>query len=329
METMASASASIRLPPEPANYDEVSMHQSLLFSNSLEDLKNLRNQLYLAAKYFEKSFTNDGSKQIAVDALKAYTIKALVSTVDHLGSVSYKVNDLLSEKIDEVSVTDIRVSQIEQRLRTCQTYIDREGLSQQSLVISTPKHHKHYILPVGTTMHGGNKSKAKYEGCNLDDQDDWRELKNAIRATVTETPTSSFRRERSPSPSTPSQQHQSLIISGNVSKRHLEKRTVSPHRFPLLRFGSFSSRPASPNSRSGTPNSRSTTPNLSRPTTPNLRQGYLLESRKSVSMRHNVDGENFKVSDHIPSKSKRLLKALLTKRRLKKDDTLYTYLDEY
>lgn len=49
-----------------------------------------------------------------MDALKAYTIKALVSTVDHLGSVSYKVNDILSEKIDEVSVTDIRVSQIEQ-----------------------------------------------------------------------------------------------------------------------------------------------------------------------------------------------------------------------
>lgn len=49
-----------------------------------------------------------------MDALKAYTIKALVSTVDHLGSVSYKVNDLLSEKIDEVSVTNIRVSHIEQ-----------------------------------------------------------------------------------------------------------------------------------------------------------------------------------------------------------------------
>ncbi|KAF7148641.1 hypothetical protein RHSIM_Rhsim03G0209900 [Rhododendron simsii] len=34
-----------------------------------------------------------------------------------------------------------------QRLRTCQEYIDREGLSQQSLVINTPKYHKRYILP--------------------------------------------------------------------------------------------------------------------------------------------------------------------------------------
>lgn len=36
------------------------------------------------------------------------------------------------------------------------------------------------LRSVGTTMHGGNKSKAKYEGCNLEDQDDWRELKNGI-----------------------------------------------------------------------------------------------------------------------------------------------------
>lgn len=34
-----------------------------------------------------------------------------------------------------------------QRVRTCQTHIDHEGLSQQSLVINTPKFHKHYILP--------------------------------------------------------------------------------------------------------------------------------------------------------------------------------------
>lgn len=30
-----------------------------------------------------------------------------------------------------------------------------------------------------------------------------------------------------------------------------------------------------------------------------------------------------------PSKSKRLLKALLSRRKSKKDDMLYTYLDEY
>lgn len=49
-----------------------------------------------------------------VNTLKDYAIKALVNTVDHLGSVTYKVNDLLDENIDEVSGTELRVSCLEQ-----------------------------------------------------------------------------------------------------------------------------------------------------------------------------------------------------------------------
>lgn len=49
-----------------------------------------------------------------VETLKDYAIKALVNTVDHLGSVTYKVNDLLDEKVVEVSVAELRVSCIEQ-----------------------------------------------------------------------------------------------------------------------------------------------------------------------------------------------------------------------
>ncbi|KAJ4850794.1 Protein abil3 [Turnera subulata] len=101
---------------EASNYDEISMQQSLLFSDSLKDLKNLRTQLYSAAEYFELSYTNDDQKQIVVETLKDYAIKALVNTVDHLGSVTYKVNDLLDEKVDEVSGTELRVSCIEQRV---------------------------------------------------------------------------------------------------------------------------------------------------------------------------------------------------------------------
>lgn len=49
-----------------------------------------------------------------VETLKDYAVKALVNTVDHLGSVTFKVNDLLDEKVDEVSRTEFRVSCIEQ-----------------------------------------------------------------------------------------------------------------------------------------------------------------------------------------------------------------------
>ncbi|KAK6155571.1 hypothetical protein DH2020_009819 [Rehmannia glutinosa] len=233
METMT-ATASMPFPREPANYDEVSMQQSMLFSDSLKDLKNLRKQLYSAAEYFEMSYSNDDQKHVVVNTLKDYAIKALVNTVDHLGSVTYKVNDLLDEKVDEVSGTELR------RLRTCQEYIDREGLSQQSLVINTPNYHKRYILP-------------------------------AIRSTIRETPPPSIvGKGRSPSPSPKlAQRAGNFSFSNNTSNKDL------------------------------------------------------------ASMRIRVGKESPKESEQFPSKSKRLLKSLLSRRKSKKDDMLYTYLDEY
>ncbi|KAJ8536899.1 hypothetical protein K7X08_035300 [Anisodus acutangulus] len=326
METLNST-ATMTFPREPANFDEVSMHQSMLFSDSLKDLKNLRKQLYAAAEYFELSYSNDEQKDVVVDTLKEYAIKALVNTVDHLGSVTYKVSDLLDEKVDEVSGTELRISCIEQRLKTCQEYIDNEGLSQQSLVIHTPKYHKRYILPVGETAHGANLTKLKYQGCSLDDQDDWNQFRNAVRATIRETPPPTAGKGFSPSPSPRLlQQYGKFSFSGTTTpKKELDKRTVSPHRFPLLRTASLASRPTTPKS------SRPTTPNKSRPTTPNPSNGrrYAAEPRKSASMRLNVDSINTKDPEQHPSKSKRLLKSLLSRHKSKKDETLYTYIDEY
>ncbi|XP_075647438.1 protein ABIL2-like isoform X1 [Castanea sativa] len=330
MGTMTTSST-LPVPHEASNFDEVSMQQSLIFADSLkhmfvQDLKNLRTQLYSAAEYFELSYTNDDQNQIVVETLKDYTIKALVNTVDHLGSITYKVNDLLDEKVDEVSGTELRVSSIEQRLRTCQEFINHEGISQQSLVIDTPKYHKRYILPVGETMSGANRTKSKYQGRSLDDEDDWHQFRNAVRATIRETPPSTVSRGHSPSPSPrPPQRSATFSFTATMPKKELDKRTVSPHRFPLLRSGSLSSRSITPSS------TRPTTPNSSRPTTPNPnpRRRYPSEPRKSASMRFPAERENGKDVEQYPSKSKRLLKALLSRRKSKKDDMLYTYLDEY
>ncbi|KAG5558863.1 hypothetical protein RHGRI_008721 [Rhododendron griersonianum] len=269
METMVS-SVSLPIHREPANYDEVSMQQSLLFSDSLKDLKNLRSQLYSAAEYFELSYTNDDQKHIVVDTLKEYAIKALVNTVDHLGSVTYKVNDLLDEKVDEVSGTELRVSCIEQ------------------------------VFPYFFII-----------------------MQCVIQ-----------RKEPSPSPTSRHlQQSGTFLFTSSTPNKELEKRTVSPHRFPLLRSGSLA-RSGSPASCPTTPNSRATTPNSSRPTTPNAlvaRPRFPSEPRKSASMRIRPEKgkENSKEIELFPSKSKRLLKALLSRRKSKKDEMLYTYLDEY
>ncbi|XP_074354419.1 protein ABIL2-like isoform X2 [Apium graveolens] len=328
---MGTMTSSTTLPhfQELDNYDEFSMHQDLLFSDSLKDLKNLRKQLYSAAEYFELSYTKDDSKQMVVSTLKDYAIKALVNTVDHLGSATYKVNDLLDEKVDEVSETETCVSSIEQRIRTCQTHLDREGISEQSLMINTPKYHKHYILSAGETTNGPNQTKAKYKECIPENQDHWHEIKNAVRTTIVENQLSSIRKGRSQSPSPRPQQPGKVLSTGNMARTDLEKQTVSPHRFPLLRAGSLSSRPTTPNSRATTPTSRSTTPNLSRTATLNSIKGYPSDPRKSTSMRHHADRGSPIESYQIPTKGRRLLKALLSRRKSKKDDTLYTYLDEY
>ncbi|KAK9724830.1 hypothetical protein RND81_05G101600 [Saponaria officinalis] len=313
-----------------SNYDETSMQESLLFADSLKDLKNLRTQLYSAAEYFESSYINDDQKQLVIDTLKEYAIKALVNTVDHLGSVTYKVNDLLDEKIEEVCGTKTRISCIEQRLRACQEYIDREGVAQQSSITDTPKYHKRYVLPAGETMNRSNLTNLKYKGCSVD-EDDWLQFRTAIRATIRGTPSSIretpptvketppfARRGRSisPSPRTSRLPGSFSFIGSAGSTPKKDKRSLSPHRFPLLRSGSFASRPTTPKSRPTTPN-----PALEK-------QQYLSDSWKSVSMRFDNDKKP-KDLDRHPSKSKRLLKALLSRRKSKKDETLFTYLDEY
>uniref|UniRef100_A0A0R0KQY5 Uncharacterized protein n=1 Tax=Glycine max TaxID=3847 RepID=A0A0R0KQY5_SOYBN len=124
---------------EASNYDEVFLQLSLLFDDILKVLMIF---YMLFTEYFEFSYSNDDQKQVVVETLKDYAIKALVNRVDHLGYVTYKVNDLLEEEVVKVFVVELRVLTI----KICHKYMDHEGRTQQSLVIGTPKYHKRYIL---------------------------------------------------------------------------------------------------------------------------------------------------------------------------------------
>ncbi|KAG6725524.1 hypothetical protein I3842_02G037000 [Carya illinoinensis] len=129
------------------NFDEVSMERSKSFVKALQELKNLRPQLYSAAEYCEKSYLHSEQKQMVLDNLKDYAVRALVNAVDHLGTVAYKLTDLLEQQTSEVSTIELNISCVNQQLLTCQTYMSREGLRQQQLLAFIPRHHKHYILP--------------------------------------------------------------------------------------------------------------------------------------------------------------------------------------
>ncbi|KAK4266924.1 hypothetical protein QN277_023782 [Acacia crassicarpa] len=128
-------------------FDEVSMERSKGFVKALQELKNLRPQLYSAAEYCEKSYLRSEQKQLVLDNLKDYAVRALVNAVDHLGTVAYKLTDLVEQQTLDVSTIDSKVSTLSQQLLTCQIYTDKEGLRQQQLLAFIPRHHKHYILP--------------------------------------------------------------------------------------------------------------------------------------------------------------------------------------
>ncbi|KAK3429509.1 hypothetical protein EUGRSUZ_E01014 [Eucalyptus grandis] len=152
----------VSAPQEASHYDELSMKQSFNFLDSLKDLKHLRKQLYSAADYFELSYNRHDHKQIVVNTLKDYVTRAFINIVDHLGFMTYKVNCLLDDKIEEASAIELRFSCSTCRLRMCEMFIDHGGLSQQSLAIRTPKNHMQYILTVSKSKDGGDSKNLRY-----------------------------------------------------------------------------------------------------------------------------------------------------------------------
>nr|GMD38050.1 protein ABIL1 [Ipomoea batatas] len=140
-------------PPNSAmTFDEVSMERSKSFVKALQELKNLRPQLYSAAEYCEKSYLHSEQKQMVLENLKDYAVRALVNAVDHLGTVAYKLTDLVGQQNLDVSTMELKITCINQQLLTCQAYTEKEGFRQQQLLAIIPRHHKHYTLPSRRTI---------------------------------------------------------------------------------------------------------------------------------------------------------------------------------
>ncbi|KVH95299.1 hypothetical protein Ccrd_002632 [Cynara cardunculus var. scolymus] len=116
MEAKDTSSSSPSNLHPPSNYDEIFMQRSLLFADSLKDLRTIRTQLYSAAEFFEDSYHGNDHDQLLFESLKDYVSKALISTIDHLGSVTSKVDSFLNENVDEVFETNLGVLCMEQSI---------------------------------------------------------------------------------------------------------------------------------------------------------------------------------------------------------------------
>ncbi|XP_071695938.1 protein ABIL3-like [Rutidosis leptorrhynchoides] len=276
-----------------SNYDEMLLQRSLFFADSLKDLRNIRSQLYSAAEYFEDSYLKNEHDHLLFENLKDYVSKALISTIDHLGSVTSKVNTLLDENIDEAFETNLRVLCIQQRLETCQMYSNHEGLSQQSLVIQIPKYHKQYLIPDGR-------------------------FSEAVQAERANTKSSSLRRGRNERASSDFRLDLAAFsFAEPESNKGLEKRSrsLSPSRFRIKRFGPTANQPTSPIFsviRSGS---------IRRSISPNTQQDRL-QHRRSHSMYPEKERRNSEIEVYS-KKTKNLFKAMFSIHKYKKDNSQY------
>ncbi|CAN7059556.1 hypothetical protein BRARA_D01204 [Brassica rapa] len=211
---------------QSSNHDELFMQQTLQFSQTLKDLKNLRKQLYSAAEYFETSYGKEEHKETVIETLKEYAAKAVVNTVDHLGSVSDKFNSFLSDNSAHFSTTRLRLSSLEQRMKLCREYMGKSGSSQHRFQVQSPHHHKRYFFP----QHGRGTSFAA--------GDDSHRFKSAVRSTILENHPNTARKTNKTGSFS--------FLHNNISNITPSKRANSPMRFPLIRSGSLLKRASSP-----------------------------------------------------------------------------------
>lgn len=151
-------------------FDEFSMRRSRNFLGALQELKNLKPQLYFAADYCEKSYLhNQQQKTKVLDNSKDYAVKSLVNAVDHLGNVASKLDDLINNETAEIAATELRIDCLNQRVLACKEYTDGKALRQQCLVQTIPRFHRHYVLPESGISEAG-AAKNSYIGLDSEQE---------------------------------------------------------------------------------------------------------------------------------------------------------------
>lgn len=91
------------------------------FDGALRELKDLRSQLHEAADCCAKAFLSTDKKKMILEGTKGYICDAVVAVIDHLGTVSCKLEHKLQERT-EVAQTERKINFLKQRLLTCEQY---------------------------------------------------------------------------------------------------------------------------------------------------------------------------------------------------------------
>ncbi|KAJ1283909.1 hypothetical protein BS78_03G163100 [Paspalum vaginatum] len=287
--------------------EEAQMEETLIFSETIKDLKTLRSQLYSAAEYFEIAYMREEEKQAVMSNLKEYAVKALVNTVDHLGSISFKISSLIDQRFDK-------------RTQVSQACMDREGLSQQSLVITAPKYHKRYILPAGDQSMRSAVPNFREMNKVTNRAAQMHQLFTAAQPKAKEKqPSFSKLRSISRTPSlrarsaSPAERSHSVPTSEAAIPTNKDKRSDSPisSTTPLTRSVSLKTK-------------------ASLLKTSSVRVQTTSQPKKLAPLRSQADRSNdTKDTEHTPKKSRKFLKSILSRRKSRKDEPLPSYFDDY
>ncbi|KAJ8423846.1 hypothetical protein Cgig2_000972 [Carnegiea gigantea] len=142
----------LKLSSFAANGDpDTGCDDSFGFFKSLQELKELRSQIHYAADYCEKSFLNARDKSAVLDNTKEYICRAVVTVVDHLGSVSTNLNHRL-EKTDKVSEAELRINCLNQKLGSCDQFNQNFTLTKIRWSMDLRRFYPRYIsLPSNST----------------------------------------------------------------------------------------------------------------------------------------------------------------------------------
>ncbi|XP_059431790.1 probable protein ABIL5 isoform X1 [Corylus avellana] len=141
--------------------EDESDHQDITrFDKSLQELRHLRAQLHYAADYSETTFLNAKDKKMwlalsltpctyfaicsVMENTKEYICRAVVSVVDHLGTVSTSLNFCISQT-NAFSEAELRINCLKQRLLVCEQYAHKLALTQLRWSENLTRHHRRYL----------------------------------------------------------------------------------------------------------------------------------------------------------------------------------------
>lgn len=142
--------------PSADEIQEAETDNETKFGKSLMELKDLCSQLHHAANYCEATFLNAKEKRAVVENTKEYLCRAVVTVVDHLGSVSANLECRIS-KTNSFSDAELRIDSLKQRILTCQQYSQKLSLKRHCWNADFPTHFSRYISPPTKDLQSINK----------------------------------------------------------------------------------------------------------------------------------------------------------------------------